>query len=297
MESDEIRSDRPLQGAHQKLRLSVSGGTLTAAARGRGPLVLCVHGLSGNRSTWWPVVRRLRRRFAFLLPDLPGRGASRAAPASRHRVEDEIQRLQVLTNAGGVEGWIGLGHSHGATLVLGLARRRSDCRGLVLVNPVTPWMQRPRILEPLRHRGLRSLLARGLVAFREPFTRYILERRVFADPDRVTHDVVRRYADPYADARQARALLRAVADWRPGAVEEQLPADPPPTRVLAGEHDRRTTAEEARGLAALLDAEARVVRDAGHALPEEDSRAVAAALMEVASQPSLEDGDTDEHQE
>lgn len=296
-ETDETSTEILLQGAHQEFRLAVPGGTLTAAARGTGPVVLCVHGLSGNRSSWRLLVRRLRRRFTFLLPDLPGRGTSPAESASRHGAEDEVHRLQLLVDAAGVEGWIGMGHSHGATLVLGLARRRADCRGLVLVNPVTPWMHRPPVLAPLRLEGLRGALASLLATFREPLARYILERRVFADPRRVTPELVRRYAAPYADPAQARALLRAVADWRPGAVGELLPAEPPPVRVLSGGGDRRSTPEEARRLATLLGAEARIVQGVGHALPEEDPEAVASALLELAPQSSAEDGDTNEHQE
>lgn len=64
------------------LRVPVEGGEiavheLTGSSPGGGPLVVALHGITGNALSWVPVARRLDGRARMLAPDLRGRGGSR----------------------------------------------------------------------------------------------------------------------------------------------------------------------------------------------------------------------------
>lgn len=265
-------------------RVALPDGELRIRIVGRGPPVLFLHGLSSHAGVWERPARRLADRHTLVLPDLLGRGRSAAQPDVPYRLDDETDRVRALLAALDLDPVVVVGHSQGAALALALegeARRR---RGLVLVCPVTPWTRRPAVLELLRIAPLRRVLAPELSRLRRPLARWILGRRVYADPSRADEAAVDRYAGPYADPRRAEALLRALADWRPGELAGRLPVRAPPARVLAGERDRRIPPEEARRLAGELGADVEVVPDAGHLLPEEAPEVVARAVEAVYGQ-------------
>jgi magnesium chelatase accessory protein len=261
------------------------GGRVVVAVRGAGPRLLLVHGLTANGTVWNRVIERLQERFALVVPDLLGRGASRAEPLSRFRLADETERLRAVAQAYAPGPFVLVGHSHGAALALALAARTPRCRGLCLLDPVTPWTKRPLALELLRSGTVRRALAPLLFSVRIPVARLVLRRRVFGDPDAVDEALVRRYADPYGSADRATTLLRILADWRPGELSPQV-APRPGAVVLTGELDRRAPPALAGRLAERLACPLRVVRGAGHALPEEAPDEVARAIETVAARPS-----------
>lgn len=262
-------------------RVALPDGELRVRIVGRGPPVLLLHGLSSHAGVWERPARQLADRHTLVLPDLLGRGRSAAQPDVPYRLDDETDRVRALLAVLDHDPVVVVGHSQGAALALALegeARRR---RGLVLVCPVTPWIHRPAVLELLRIAPLRRVLAPELSRLRRPLARRILERRVYADPSRADEAAVDRYAAPYADPRRAEALLRALADWRPGELDGRLPVHAPPARVLAGEQDRRIPPEDARRLAAELGADVEVLPGAGHLVPEEAPEMVARAVEAV----------------
>lgn len=67
-----------------RLDVPVAGGTLAAfqfgSASADAPLVLAVHGITGNAYYWLPVARELAGRVRFVAVDLRGRGDSRELP-------------------------------------------------------------------------------------------------------------------------------------------------------------------------------------------------------------------------
>jgi magnesium chelatase accessory protein len=278
--------------------------SLAVRVSGSGPDVLLIHGLSAHGGEWEPVVRRLRDRFRLLVPDLAGRGDSTCSPAARFGLAEEVDRLLAVLDAAGSRAPLVAGHSHGALLAVGLARR-VRVRGLLLANPVTPWTPRPPALDLLAPRPARRLAAGALRHFRRPLTRYILTRRVYADAGAATESAVARYATPFADPGRARALVRVLADWRPA--ELAPPPGPPPfaAHVLAGRHDRRIPVETARRWAAALGARFTVLEDCAHGIPEEAPDRVARWIAELdesrhAREPrgSTSEGESpDEHQE
>lgn len=271
-------------------RFPTAEGAAAVQVVGSGPAVLCLHGVSANRTTWDEVGRRLEDRFTVVAPDLLGRGDSEVPAVSSYRLEDEVRRAADLVRLLGIESAFVVGHSHGAAIGLGLARKLPSVAGLVLVNPVTPWSMRPRILSLP---GLRRswLAAAALSRFRKPVTRYILERRVLGPAAGANPDLVDKYSMAYASKDRARELLAILADWRPLELFSWLPAARIPTLVLAGAHDQRMTIADTARLADLFGASYALAARGGHALPDEHPELVCEAIEEIAGSiavPSFE---------
>lgn len=274
------RSRTDLDGARVR-RVPLAEGELRLRVTGRGPPVLCLHGLSAHGGVWHAVARRLEERYTLYLPDLLGRGSSEPRDEVPYGLDEEVGRIRSLLEALDVEPKVVVGHSQGAALALALTADAGPRWGLVLACPVTPWTRRPAVLELLRHAPLRRAAAPLLSGLRRPLTRWILRARVYGNPSRADLEATSRYAAPYADPRRARALLRVLADWRPEELAGRIPARPPPARVLAGGRDRRIRPREARRLAERLGAGFEVVAHAGHLLPEEAPETVARGVDEV----------------
>lgn len=249
---------------------------------GTGPAVLCLHGVSAHGRSWAPVAARLSDRVTFVLPDLPGRGASDPAPDARFTLDDEVRRLRTLI-AGVPElrsSMVVAGHSQGAAIGLALAAEEPRVRGLLLSSPVTPWTRRPRVLDTLRS----DLMRRGVAGMFSPLRGVLASaiiRRAAGPGFRAPRELVDAYAAPYADPRRAQTLMALLRDWQPAELDARLPERAPPTRVVTGALDPRIDAELARKLAERLGAPCRIVEDGGHVLPEQHPDLVADELGRV----------------
>lgn len=268
--------------------MSVGDGELHVRVRGRGPRLLLLHGLTAHGGAWRPVADRLANRWTLVIPDLLSRGRSEARPELPHGLGPEVRRARAVARATGTAGRPAVGHSQGAALAVALADGPDPPSALVAVCPVTPWTRRPAVLEVLRWAAVRRAAAPLASRFRRPAARQVLRRRVFADPARVDDTTVERYAAPWADVHRARALLRVVADWRPSELAVRLPAEPPPTRVVAGAADQRIPPREAGRLARHLDGDCETIDEAAHMVPVEAPGAVVRAVEEVTGRPTDE---------
>lgn len=254
--------------------------SLGASVEGSGPDLLLIHGLSAHRGEWDDVTSLLRDRFRVVRPDLAGRGASAAGGETRFRLEDEVSRLNAFTDALGLRRPIVAGHSQGAALAVALCARRG-CRALLLVNPVTPWTRRPPLLGLLEYEMVRQAVAPVLRHYRRPLTRYILTRRVYADPARTTEEAVTKYAATFASPERARTLARVLADWRPSELAAYDRPAGIPVHVLTGGLDRRAPAATARRWSDRLGGSCTVLEHCAHGVPEEAPERVVELILEL----------------
>jgi magnesium chelatase accessory protein len=262
------------------LDVAIPDGNLRVEFRGSGPALLCLHGISANRHIWSPVADALEDRFRLLLVDLLSRGGSQPRPDLSYRLADEVRRLRALLAELEVSPELVMGHSQGAALALALASVDVRVRGLVLLNPVTPWTRRPHVLRLLRPGLMRQAVAGIIRPLRRPLAHVIL-RRVYGPGTTVTAERVAAYSEPYADPRRATALFCLLADWEPGELEHWLPTRTVDTCVLTGAMDPRIEPENARRLADLLGGQFTLVPDGGHALPEEMPQRVVEQIERV----------------
>lgn len=104
--------------------MAVTGGRLAAFEFGSGgddaPVVLAVHGITGNSHSWIPVARALGHRARLLAVDLRGRGESRELPPPYGLAAHADDLLAVLDDQG-LERAVVAGHSLGAYIVAWLA--------------------------------------------------------------------------------------------------------------------------------------------------------------------------------
>ena len=261
-------------------RVPLSEGDMLLRVVGTGPAILCLHGVSAWGRSWLPVAARLAERAQCWIPDLLGRGRSTPRTDVRYRLDDEVRRLEELCSCQGCRPVLVAGHSHGAALGLALSARQTSVAAAVLVNPVTPWLRRPRSLDALRSGLMRRLAASIFPPLRRPLARLIL-RRVAGPRFAVTAGMIDGYAAPYSSRRRAETLMRVLSDWEPGDLGTRLPQHRLRTRVIAGRHDPRVPVDSARQLAERLGATFRIVEDGGHILPEQHPDLVAREISDL----------------
>lgn len=189
-------------------RLEVTPGSLFAIEGGKGPTILCLHGVTANAFVWLPVMASLADRFRLVAIDQRGHGRSQSSGFTAWDADayaSDVAEVVLALEAGPT---IVVGHSLGArnALVAG-ARFPRLVTGVIAID-FTPF------IEPPVFDSLDTRVAGGL--------------REFANLDEVRAYLVGRYPKLPAEAVERRAyggyarspdgLFRPIAD--PGAMTE-----------------------------------------------------------------------------
>ena len=99
------------------------------------PAYLLVHSLGGRADFWSGVLTPLRKHVRAVAFDLRGHGASPAAPAAAHALDDFVDDALAAVQATGLGRFVLVGHSFGALVALAVAARAPKrVAGLVLVD-------------------------------------------------------------------------------------------------------------------------------------------------------------------
>lgn len=91
--------------------------------RGLGPPLVLVHGFTGSKENWLPMVAELSRRHRVIVPDLPGWGESTRLDGADYGIASQAERLASFLDALEVRGVALIGHSMGGA-VSGLVAAR-----------------------------------------------------------------------------------------------------------------------------------------------------------------------------
>jgi haloacetate dehalogenase len=191
-------------------RQRVGEADLHVATAGDGPALLLLHGFPETSFCWRRVAPALAERYAVVVPDLPGYGAS-AAPAGGPLGEGFSKREMAaaivdLMGALGHERFAVVGHDRGARVAYRMALDHPDrITHLAVLNTVPTIDQFERIGDdPSLGYWPWFLLAQPA-----PFPERLLE----ADPDGVLEHVFATWtADPAAIDPEARATYRKALD-------------------------------------------------------------------------------------
>jgi len=233
-------------------------------SEGDGEPVIFIHGAGGRKEIWSPVSRRLatlRPDRPLLLVDLPGHGD--APPPGRERIEDYAADLRAWIEH---EKWSSVtlvGHSMGGAVALALAAAQPDrVTHLALVAtgpriPVTPLIFELLPGEPARLAELFAQVGFGPEA--PPL-------------------LVRQAIQPLAatDPHVSRGDFLACEQWNAG---DRLGKIAAATLIIAGERDNLLSPKAAQKLAeGIPGAKLAVLPSAGHMLPVERDREIAALL-------------------
>ena len=119
-----------------KSEVAVAGGSLAVHRWGQsdGPVVVLVHGITGNSHAWQPVARALDGEATLLAVDLRGRADSRELPGP-YGLDAHVGDLLALLDAHGLDQAVFAGHSLGAYIVARLGAQHPErVQALVLVD-------------------------------------------------------------------------------------------------------------------------------------------------------------------
>lgn len=134
---------------------SPDGTSIGYGRSGTGPPLVLVHGTSGDRTRWAPIMPALEAHFTVYAVDRRGRGLSGDAEA--FALEREFEDLVAVVDS--IEGPVDIvGHSYGALCALEAGIRSSNVRRLVLYEPPAD------IGEPMYPEGVRERLERLIAA-------------------------------------------------------------------------------------------------------------------------------------
>ena len=138
---------REILGAGALLALAAVAGPAAAAdadrftveARGKGPDVILIPGLSSSREIWEPTAKALEGRFRVHLVQVAGfAGAPTAGNAEGKVAAGVAEGLAGYIQAQGLKKPAVIGHSMGGTIGMMLAARRPDLVGKLMVVDMFP---------------------------------------------------------------------------------------------------------------------------------------------------------------
>lgn len=114
--------------------ITVNGNRVAYRDEGAGTVLLLIHGLGANSSSWRDVLPKLSSRYRIIAADLPGHGQSDPLRGA-HSPAAFATWLRDLLEALNVPAVTVVGHSFGGGLAMQFAHQHRDyCRGLVLLN-------------------------------------------------------------------------------------------------------------------------------------------------------------------
>jgi abhydrolase domain-containing protein 6 len=118
----EFARQRLLAGAHER-DVVVGDHRWRVVEAGEGPLVVLVHGFTGSKENWLPLMRRLARTHRVVAPDLPGWGDSQRIDGADYGPVAQAARLREFLGTLDTRPQLLLGHSMGGQVVGLLAAR------------------------------------------------------------------------------------------------------------------------------------------------------------------------------
>jgi pimeloyl-ACP methyl ester carboxylesterase len=121
----EFARQRWLAGAHERDVLAADHRWRVVEA-GQGPLIVLVHGFTGSKENWLPVMRELARTHRVVAPDLPGWGDSERREGADYGPVAQAERLRAFLATLDARPVLLLGHSMGGQIVGLLAARDPD---------------------------------------------------------------------------------------------------------------------------------------------------------------------------
>jgi pimeloyl-ACP methyl ester carboxylesterase len=262
---------------HEVQFLTLHGHRRAYVKAGQGPVLLLLHGLGCDHTTWEPVIDALARRYTVIAPDLLGHGQS-AKPRADYSVGGYANGMRDLLTVLGIDKVTVIGHSFGGGVAMQFAYQFPErTERLILVasgglgpevSPAIRAVTAPgfhQVMGVLTLPGVRHVGMAGLRALsRTPF-------KLTRDLDEVAC-IYDSFKDPYARAA-IRHVVRAVVDWRGQIVtmaDRAYLTQEMPMGVIWGRDDKVIPVRHASNAAALAaDARVEIIPNAGH-FPHKD---------------------------
>ena len=262
---------------HEVEYLTLHGHRRAYVKVGQGPVLLLLHGLGCDHTTWEPVIDSLAKRYTVIAPDLLGHGQS-AKPRADYSVGGYANGMRDLLTVLGIDRVTVVGHSFGGGVAMQFAYQFPErTERLILVSSgglgpeVTPAIR--AVTTPGFHQVMGVLTLPGIRHVGMAGMRALAQA-----PWRTTRDlgevagIYDSFKDPHARAA-IRHVVRAVVDWRGQIVtmaDRAYLTQEMPMGVIWGRDDRVIPVRHASNAAALATgARVEVIPNAGH-FPHKD---------------------------
>lgn len=245
--------------------------------RGSGPVLLLLHGLACDSTTWLPVMDGLAKHFTVIAPDLLGHGES-DKPDADYSLGGFANGMRDILTVLGIDKVTVVGHSLGGGVAMQFAYQfpeRTERVALVstggLGKEVTPLIRALTIpgsgyvLQIVTSKPLRKPVAATMRAFSK------LPLMVTHDFDEIA-DVYERMADG-AQRKAIRRVTSTVVDWRGQYVtmtDRTYLARLMPVLVVWGHDDLVIPVDHTQRTPALANSEVHVFPRSGH-FPHKDN--------------------------
>ncbi len=267
----------PRRRSPQLRYVTVHGHRRAYVQMGSGPVILLLHGLACDHTTWAPVMESLARTHTVIAPDLLGHGES-DKPRADYSVGGYANGMRDLLTVLGIDSATVVGHSFGGGVAMQFGYQypeRTDRVVLVssggLGPEVTPVIR--AITTPGFHQVMGVLSVPGLRQVTTATMRLLARSGVsqLRDLDEVA-DIYDSFKDPRTRAA-IRHVVRAVVDWRGQIVtmaDRAYLTAAMPMCVIWGADDLVIPVEHASNASALAPtARVEIVPNAGH-FPHKD---------------------------
>ncbi len=120
---------------HRIQRVTIHGHERAFVKVGSGPVLLLLHGLGCDHTTWDPVIDSLARRYTVIAPDLLGHGSS-AKPRADYSIGGYANGMRDLLTVLGIETVTVVGHSLGGGVAMQFAYQFPErTERMILVAP------------------------------------------------------------------------------------------------------------------------------------------------------------------
>jgi abhydrolase domain-containing protein 6 len=268
------------------VRVEEQGLEIVYLAGGEGEPMLLLHGFGADKDHWTRFARHLTDDFRIVAPDLPGFGESSRDASLDYSPAAQVERLDAIADALGLERFHLGGNSMGGMLAgLYAAAHPERVQSVLLFAPAGVTRAKPSELQRAMDEGRNPLLVRSAAEFAS------LLDFVFVDPPWVPSSIL--------DFLAARAVAdrplheKILADWLGGQtpLEDALAGVEAPVLVVWGDHDRLLDVSGADVLRETRPgAEVVILENVGHVpmveRPEESADAVRRFLRPQLAAPS-----------
>lgn len=255
--------------------LEVDGMPIAYLVGGAGEPLLLVHGFGGDKDNWTRMARHLTGEFRVHAIDLPGFGESTRDPRLRYGFEDQVERVDAIATALGLEQFHIAGNSMGG-MIAGLyaAEHPERVKSVTLYAPGGVTRAKQSDLQAAWEKNENPLLVDDAEDFDA------LLHFIFVEPPWVPTSILDYLAHrAVADRPLHEAILKELRASKL-ALEDELAGSKVPLLVVWGDQDRLLHVSGAEVLRSVrADAKVLILPNVGHVpmveRPEESAQAMA----------------------
>ena len=273
-------------GADDSQFIDVPGGPFYVRISGTGEDVLLLHGAGASGHSFDGVVRALRHKYRFIVPDLPGQGFSALlAPEQVGLAEFADYLISLMTKLDASPRWV-IGHSAGAALATQFALQvTAPPKGILGINAAfNPFGS---IAAPIFSKAARLLAHNHWLPklLASPVLRWRATPAMLSDTGSSVDPLMSRcYETLMGNPDHISGTLRMMAGWDLPPLLARLPQLQMPIWLIGAEGDKTIPPERSLSVATNLQ-HGRCFRlpALGHLAHEEDPEAIAKIFRDMAA--------------